>query len=78
MSPGEIIVVGCKSCGSYGQIFFYDAKNLNLTYTLDGDRDHEDVGERILYMPETGYSEQYWYTSKDGGTITLNSIVFFK
>lgn len=62
----------------YGQVFFYDAQNLNLTYTLEGDRDATKIGNNITYRHNTGYSEQFWYTSYKGTQITLNSIVFFK
>jgi len=35
-----------------------------LVYELEGeDRDHEQLGENIKYRLNTGYSEQYWYTS---------------
>ena len=52
---------------------------MNLTYTLDGDSSHKSIGKKIVYRSNTGYSEQFWYTSHSGSrSIALNSIVFFK
>ena len=73
------MAVGCSTClRGKGQIFFYDAQNLNLTYTLEGDNNYRQVGSNIMYRPNTGFSEQFWYTSYKSGKVTLHSIVFFK
>lgn len=78
-APGKLLAIGCAKCfGEYGQIFFYDAQNLNLTYTLEGDRNNKNVGRKVVYRENTGYSEQFLYTSHKSNKIILNSIVFFK
>ena len=58
------------------------SSNLNLTYTL-GPEENVDtftkIGSNMIYRGNTGFSEQFWYTSlKWGTTRVLNSITFFK
>lgn len=36
------------------------------------------ITKSIEYRLNTGYSEQFWYTSVDGSTTELNTILFFK
>lgn len=36
------------------------------------------MGRKLVYRPNSGYSEQWWYTSYKNTKITLNSIVLFK
>ena len=47
-------------------------------YTLEGDSEHKEIGKRIVYVPNSGYSEQFWYTSQLGSKTSLNTITFFK
>lgn len=78
-TPSQLLAIGCETCkNGLGQVFFFDAQNLNLTYTLEGDKNQKRVGRNLVYRPNTGYSEQFWYTSYKSNKITLNSIVFFK
>ena len=55
---------------------------MNLTHTLeadDNDSTYTKIGAEMVYRGNTGFSEQYWYTSvKWGTTLVLNSITFFK
>ena len=64
-------------------MFFYDVgSNLNLTYTLGPEENvntFTKIGSNMIYRSNTGFSEQFWYTSlKWGTTRVLNSITFFK
>ena len=83
-SPASILAVGCESCeGGRGKVFFYDvSSNLNLTYTLEPEENvntFTKIGSNMIYRSNTGFSEQFWYTSlKWGTTRVLNSITFFK
>ena len=79
MAPGQVLAVGCEDCNNgEGQINFYDARTLNRTYELKGDKNHKKVGKQIVYRLDTGYSENFWYTSTSGSKITLNTMLFFK
>ena len=82
ISPNKILAVACTTCGNgNGEIYFYDAETLDATYTLkDGfsSTQMQDIGAQITYRPNTGYSEQFWYTSRKASEVYLNSIVFFK
>ena len=51
---------------------------MQLAYTLEGDKDAQQVGRKLVYRPNSGYSEQWWYTSYKNTKITLNSIVLFR
>ena len=78
LSPGKLLVIGCPTCNlGLGEIYFYDTDSLSLIHTLEGDRSHTRVGERIVYRENTYGAEQFWYSSEEK-EISLNSIVFFK
>lgn len=79
ISNNQVLVVGCPTCSSNkGKIYFYDARNFDLIYEMEGDNDHKKVGQMIEYRPNSGYSEQFWYTSTKSDKTTINSILFFK
>ena len=78
-TPAQLLVIGCQNCNNgYGEVYFYDAQTLQLAYTLEGDKDAQQVGRKLVYRPNSGYSEQWWYTSYKNTKITLNSIVLFR
>lgn len=49
-----------------------------MIYKLKGDSNHREIGKEIVYTTNTGYSEEFWYTSKKGSKISMNSMLFFK
>ena len=57
-SQGQILAYGCETCNSgNGEIHFLDTSSLTKLYTLEGDSDHKQLGKKIVYVPNTGYSE---------------------
>ena len=57
-SQGQILAYGCETCNSgNGEIQFLDTYSLTKLYTLEGDSDHKQLGKKIVYVPNTGYSE---------------------
>ena len=79
ISPNQILAIGCQTCQSgKGEIQFIDPSSLKIVHKLKGDSEHKDIGKRIVYVPGTGYSEVFWYTSQHGSKVSFNTITFYK
>ena len=79
VSQNQILAVGCQKWhDGKGEIQFIDPSSLKVVYKLKGDSEHKEVGKRIVYVPGTGYSEVFWYTSQLGSKVSFNTITFYK
>ena len=70
------LIVGCASCSDgKGWLQFYDTRSMQLLNEISGTNGYQYIGHNISLMKNADNTDQIWYSSRNGQTMHLNSVV---
>lgn len=79
ITSDKFLILGCPTCESNkGQLRLYDLPTLKIGKFYIGDANYGYIGKSVALKDNVDNSQQIWYSSRKGSTLTFNSIIFFE